>query len=190
MQRSHMLALAALLILALTLAAALIYRERQALERELAIPVPADIDTSDIIGMPRPDFRFPDHEGRPRQAAEWDGDVLMVNFWATWCIPCRREIPALIELQARYGMEGLQVVGIALDEQQLVERFLAGLDVEVNYPVLVSPDMEGVAVARDWGNAFGILPYTVLVDRNGRIAYAHFGELTYADAEREVAPLM
>lgn len=177
-----------LLVLALAAAAALIQYQRKTVDD--ALPVLQEIDTSDLIGLPRPDFHLPDRDGRQRQAAEWDGDVLMVNFWASWCVPCRREIPELIELQAEYGESGLRIVGIALDEQAQVERFLAGLGIEVKYPLLISPDLEGIALARAYGNGVGILPYTVLVDRAGRIMYAQFGELTRAQAEREIRPLL
>ena len=188
MRRSWFLYPAVLLILVIAVAAAVVQYQRQTAET-----VPAahgEIDTSEIIGLPRPDFRLPDREGREREAAEWDGRVLMVNFWASWCVPCRREIPELIELQAEYGASGLQVVGIALDEHAQIERFLAGIGVELNYPSLVSPDLEGIAIARAYGNGIGILPYTVLVDRSGRIAFAQFGEITRGQAEPRIRLLL
>jgi thiol-disulfide isomerase/thioredoxin len=150
----------------------------------------AQAEPGDIIGQARPGFRLPDRHGRLRDATEWDGRVLMVNFWASWCIPCRREIPEFIALQREYEAEGLQIVGIALDEQAQIDRFLAGIGVDLNYPSLVSPDLAGIELARAYGNGIGILPHTVVVDRRGRIAFVQFGELSRAQAERAILPLL
>lgn len=141
-----------------------------------------------MIGQVRPDFRLPDRSGRLRAASEWDGDIVVVNFWATWCVPCRKEIPLLADLHARH--DGLTVVGIALDEAEAVEAFLAALDTDVDYPVLVAPDAAGIDTAIAWGNAFGGLPYTVIVAPDRRIAFAQFGELTPDQATRALAPLL
>lgn len=143
-----------------------------------------------LIGSARPDFSLPDLAGGMRHAQEWDGRVLMVNFWASWCIPCRREIPGFVDLQEKYGDAGLQIVGIALDEQAPVERFLSGLGIEVNYPQLLSPDSAGIALARAYGDAMGALPYTVLIGRDGRIEFVQFGELSAAQAEHRIQPLL
>jgi len=148
------------------------------------------IDTSGLIGRPRPDFTLPDLDGVPRQAASWDGSVTVVNFWATWCEPCRREMPALVELQKRYGSKGLQVVGIALDDRQAVRRFVADLGTAIDYPLLADGEAPGIEVAKQYGNSFGILPYTVVVGRDRRIAFVQLGELTLSQAERVVRGLL
>ncbi len=150
----------------------------------------AEADASGIIGLARPDFRLADRHGRLRDVAEWDGRVLMINFWASWCVPCRREIPEFVALQQAHGADGLQIVGIALDEQAQVDRFLDGIGVDLNYPSLASPDLAGIALAQAYGNHIGILPYTVLIDRGGRIIFAQFGELSREGAEREILPLL
>ncbi len=127
-----------------------------------------------------PTFQLADREGRPRTLADWSGKALIVNFWATWCAPCRREIPLLEELQARYGPEGFQVIGIAADYRDKVIAYAdqIGLD----YPLLI-----GEQEALDAAAAFGVeaigFPFTIFSDRQGRIVAAHLGELRRDDAE-------
>lgn len=140
-------------------------------------------------GVPetRPDFRLPDLSGNVRSADEWDGQVVVVNFWATWCPPCVREIPELIKLQERYREQGLAVLGIAIDEPAAVEDFLA--DLGMNYTNLLGQD-SGIGLAQRFGNRQGILPYTVVYDREGRITHTHAGELDLEAAEALVLPLL
>jgi thiol-disulfide isomerase/thioredoxin len=139
------------------------------------------------VGSPRPSFSLPDTDGRPRQISEWDGKVLLVNFWATWCPPCKKEIPALIALQDRLGPRGLQVIGVAIDQPDLVRAF--GEELGINYPSLVG-ELEAATVIKDWGNQYGTLPYSVIVDRQGRITATRLGELTEAQAEALVRDLL
>ncbi len=142
-----------------------------------------------LVGRPRPDFSFPDLNGFPREAAEWDGRVLVVNFWASWCRPCRREIPAFVRLQARYGTEGAQFIGIALDNREAVRDFLKELEVSVNYPILIGED-DAIDTARAYGNGLGVLPYTVLVDREGKIRHLQYGEMSEAQVETQLRQLL
>lgn len=126
------------------------------------------------VGDPRPGFRLDELDGEPVEAARFDGRPLLVNFWATWCAPCRREMPVLQEASERHG-ESLSVVGIAMDDPGPVRDFVA--DVGVDYTILVGRDAV-LEVQRDWGNASGALPYTVLVDAEGIIRWRHHGEVT------------
>ncbi len=135
----------------------------------------------------RPGFVLPDLEGRLRDVNEWNGRVLVVNFWATWCPPCRKEMPAFIELQERYGSQGLQFVGIALDEVDKVQDFVDTMGVD--YPVLVGGD-KAMQVAIDYGNGFGALPYTAIIDREGTIVAVYRGELEKEEAERVIKALL
>lgn len=148
------------------------------------------IDTSGLIGQARPDFNLAGLDGKPYHASDWDGRVMVVNFWATWCAPCRQEIPALVELQQRYGAKGLQIVGIALDDQQAVKGFVSDLGLSIPYPLLVEGEAAGIEVAKRYGNLSGVLPFTVVVGRNGKIAFAQLGELSFAQAERAVRGLL
>ena len=119
--------------------------------------------------------------------SEWDGKVLVVNFWATWCPPCRKEIPEFIALQKEYGPRGLQFVGLALDDADRVRNFAATM--KVNYPLLVGDDPV-YAAASAYGNKAGVLPFTAIIDRQGRVIYTHAGELTREEAESVLLPLL
>ncbi len=140
-----------------------------------------------VVGQRRPDFRLPDVEGEVHDVSAWDGKVLLINFWATWCPPCRREIPALIAAQERLGPRGLQVVGIAIDQPDLVEEYADTMG--VNYPVLVG-ELEAIRLTEAFGNRYGQLPYTVVVDREGIVRYVHRGEITGPRIEEVVEPLL
>ncbi len=160
------------------------YLDRLAMERAVSKE-----DDSALVGMPRPDFLLPDIDGFPRKISEWDGQVVALNFWASWCKPCRREMPAFIRLQNQFGSRGLQFVGIALDEREAVVSFLGELGEEINYPQLMGDD-DGIDLAKSYGNAFGILPYTVFIGRDGRIAHVQYGELTEKKARELISGLL
>ena len=140
-----------------------------------------------VIGMRAADFSLLDTAGARRHLAEWRGKVVALNFWATWCPPCREEIPHFVELQAHYGDAGLQFVGIALHEAEEVRDFLR--EFKVNYPSLVGQD-EVIALAGRLGNAIGALPYTVILDRQGQIAFTRRGPLSKAEAEAVIQNLL
>ncbi|MEL7449950.1 MAG: TlpA disulfide reductase family protein [Pseudomonadota bacterium] len=125
-------------------------------------------------GRLRPAMTLNDHTGQPRSLAEWDGDLVLVNFWATWCAPCRREIPMLTALQTEFGDSGFQVVGIAIDEAAPVSEYMK--EVGINYPVLVG-EQEAIDAAEAYGAAVTALPLTAIVDRAGQVAHVYLGEL-------------
>lgn len=132
-------------------------------------------------------FTLPDLEGRPRSLSEWSGKVVVLNFWATWCPPCKKEIPALIELMETLGERGLQVVGIAIDEREAVADFIDTFGVE--YPILIG-GTEAIALAHAYGNGFGALPYTVIIAPDGRVVFAKAGEVTADEVREAVAGLL
>jgi thiol-disulfide isomerase/thioredoxin len=142
-----------------------------------------DISTPEI----RPEFALKDINDKLRNIKEWDGKVLMINFWATWCPPCRREIPAFIELHEAYKDKGFEIIGVAIDTKQNVIDFTDPMG--VNYPLLLGEE-EGVKLTQDYGNRLGVLPYTVFVDRNGRIVNTHRNEITYKMVEEIITPLL
>ena len=135
----------------------------------------------------RPLFKLKDLEDKTRDVKEWDGKVLMVNFWATWCPPCRKEIPAFIELQEKYQDKGFQIIGVALDEKQAVIDFTDPMG--VNYPVLMA-EQEGIKLSKAYGNRLGVLPFTVIVDRKSNIIHRQRTELTYEQVESMIKPLL
>lgn len=127
----------------------------------------------------RPTFTLSDIDGIERSIEEWDGQILIINFWATWCAPCRREIPMLIELQQVYGDRQVQVIGIAVDFLDQVRQYAA--KTPFNYPILVG-EQEAIEIAGQFGAAFVGLPFTVFTDPAGRIVERHTGELLRQDA--------
>ncbi|MFQ5470344.1 MAG: TlpA family protein disulfide reductase [Gammaproteobacteria bacterium] len=150
---------------------------------------PATSSTRTLVGKTIPEFSFPDIEGLPRYMHEWDGQVVAINFWASWCQPCRREMPMFSNFQDNYREKGLQFIGISLDNREAVKQFVADLGYPISYPLLVGAD-EGIDLAKDLGNEFGILPYTVFVDRNGKIAFVQYGELSEELTENTIQNLL
>jgi thiol-disulfide isomerase/thioredoxin len=136
----------------------------------------------------RPIFSFPDLQGKIRTNTEWDGKVVIVNFWATWCSPCIREIPLFIELQKKYGYQGLQFVGVTFDKFGFVENFVNKIG--MNYPALIGEQGKVIRLAQEFGNRMGVLPYTIIIDRKGNIILRHVGEMDKAQIERTVLPLL
>ena len=137
-----------------------------------------------VLNRFRPDFTLPDLEGRQRRPDEWDGKVLVVNFWATWCVPCRKEIPLLIDLERR--RPGVRVVGIAIDRAEAVRSFVEELGID--YPVLLD-DPSG-STMRLYGNRIGALPFTVIARRDGTVAFVRLGELEREELDSVTAALL
>ena len=130
--------------------------------------------------------RLPDLAGRTRQLSEWRGRVLVCNFWATWCAPCREEIPLLLAARSKYAAKGVEIVGIAVDNAAKVGEFAKSL--QVTYPILLS-EADGLELMRKLGNSSGGLPYTVFLDRDGRVADRKLGALKEPDLEGILARL-
>ena len=127
-----------------------------------------------------PDFQLVDREGRTRSLKDWQGKSLVVNFWATWCAPCRREIPLLQRIARDRASQGFEVVGIAVDFR---DKVLAYADeMKIGYPLLI-----GEQDALDAAAAFGVdaigFPFTVFTDAQGRVITAQMGELSQGVAD-------
>lgn len=133
------------------------------------------IQQKQLLGQLRPAFTMPDRNGTAQSIARWNGKIIVLNFWATWCAPCRTEIPLLNSLQKEYGARGVQVIGVAVDHQDAVKQFAQS--VRMDYPVLIS-GAEGIEVIARYGNASGALPYTALIRRDGNIEGLASGALT------------
>jgi thiol-disulfide isomerase/thioredoxin len=111
-------------------------------------------------------------DGGKAKLDDWKGKVLVVNFWATWCAPCRKEIPEFVRMQTRLGGDGLQFIGIAIDEMDKVQGYAR--EVGINYPLLVG-EIDAVEVSRAFGNEMGALPFTVIIDRQGQVVRTELG---------------
>jgi thiol-disulfide isomerase/thioredoxin len=130
---------------------------------------------------------FYDLEEKVQPLAQWKGKVMVVNFWATWCPPCRAEIPEFIRFQKLYVKQGVQFVGIAIDQKSKVQTFAK--EIGMNYPVLLG-DLAGIDLARRIGNTEGGLPYTVIVDRNGKIVTTQLGTISFEKLEATIKPYL
>ncbi|MCK9607417.1 MAG: TlpA family protein disulfide reductase [Methylomonas sp.] len=132
-------------------------------------------------------FQFPDADGRLQAVSQWRGKILVINFWATWCPPCLKEIPEFIQWQQAYRAKNLQFVGIAIEDRDAVSVYLQGI--AINYPILIAGD-EGSVLAHQLGNIINAVPFTVIVDQQGRIVHRQPGELTKEQFLQVIEPLM
>ncbi|WP_426701086.1 TlpA family protein disulfide reductase [Rhodanobacter sp. Col0626] len=135
----------------------------------------ADFAAPAMVGQALPAITLPDLDGKPHQLAEYRGRRVVLNFWASWCVPCLEEMPALTRVQEKFGEHAPIVIGIAMDEPVRVRAFLAAHP--VNYPILLG-HLAWPSTSEQLGNARQILPYSVLIDADGRILATHEGPLT------------
>jgi len=165
----------AVITLAAGSATYLVSREFLAPEKAALSPIqPA------VIPELRPDVELADREGKLRSLSEWNGRPTIINFWATWCAPCRREIPLLNALARDKAYSEFAVIGIAIDFREDVLRYLVGTPID--YTVLIG-EQGGLDAARAFGMESIGLPFTVFTDKTGRIATIHIGELHRPQAE-------
>lgn len=125
---------------------------------------PANVITSDPKGQVAPDFTLKDLEGRTVRLSDYRGKAVVLNFWATWCPPCKTEMPWLVDLENKYRAEGLEIIGVALDEASKEEITKFAHEMRLNYSVVIGDDNTADA----YGNV-QMLPTTFYIDRNGKI---------------------
>jgi len=131
-----------------------------------------------------PDFSLQDRDGQLRSIRSWPGKSMIVNFWATWCAPCRREIPLLKEVQRQHAAEGFQVVGVAVDFRDDVLKYAK--QIGMDYPILIG-EQDGLEAVTQFGMGSMGLPFTVFTDSQARIVVTHLGELTKPQSEVLIA---
>ena len=131
--------------------------------------------------------RFSDLAGGTRSLAEWRGQILVLNFWATWCAPCREEIPMLMAARDKYSGLGVEIVGIAIDTAAKVTEYVSQM--KIRYPVLLA-DAGGLDLMRKLGNQASGLPYTVLLDRSGAPTARKLGALRQEELDSMLAGLL
>jgi thiol-disulfide isomerase/thioredoxin len=147
---------------------------------------PGEPDDVKAAGKPAPlHFTLKDMNGADVQLAKFKGKVILVNFWATWCGPCKAEIPSLVELQAQYG-DDLVILGVSVDDPVEKMRPYAA-QYKINYPLLVGNGRDDVQEA--FGPLFGV-PVSVIIGRDGKIAKKHSGIATKSQIEREIKALL
>jgi len=141
--------------------------------------------TKDAAGHEKsPTWELRNLEGKLVKSSDFDGKVVIVNFWATWCPPCKEEIPGFIELQKKYSDKGLAVIGVSLDEQgpPLVKQFTTKFG--VNYPVVIG----NWKLLHDFGGT--AIPTTIIIDRSSNVVGKHVGFASQETFEREIVPLL
>jgi len=128
-----------------------------------------------------------DLAGQQRPLSQWKGKVLVVNFWATWCQPCREEIPGLMRVERERAGKNLQFVGIAVDEADKVKQFAGQF--KIDYPLLVG-GLDVLEVSRRLGNRAGGLPFTVVLNPAGDLVKTHLGQISERQLAAVIDPLL
>ncbi len=163
-----------------------LFTETVLIDKTVAGPDPSPAIEA-LLGQRRPDFSLGSTTGAVLSASDFDGQVLLINFWATWCKPCREEMPMLSALHERLSGQGFQVLGIALDDVRQARDFVAELG--IRYPVMVG-GADVMATGVSYGNRAGMLPYSVLVDREGIIRWANLGALEMSELDARIEALL
>ena len=132
-------------------------------------------------------FTLPDLDGKKQSLNSWRGKVIVLNFWATWCPPCREEIPLFVELQKKHPVDDLQIIGVAIDNKTAVMlyRQTAG----INYTILMGND-DTMDLVAQYGNRMASLPYSVIIDRSGSIAVRKLGAFSKLELNSLIEPLL
>ena len=123
-----------------------------------------------LIGNLAPDFELPALDGKNLKLSDLRGKAVLLNFWATYCEPCKREMPWFVELQREYGPQGFQVVGVAMDDAGTDEIAKFTKEMGVNYPILIGKE----SVGESYGGV-GVLPTTFFLNRDGKLIFREFG---------------
>lgn len=129
---------------------------------------------------------MPNQDNQTQSFAQWQGKILLVNFWATWCTPCVQEMPELSALQTENKMPNMQIIGIGIDSPANIQEFLT--QHKISYPIFAS-DSTGSELLRKLGDEAGGLPFSVLIGPNGQIKKTYLGRLKMADVRRDLASL-
>jgi peroxiredoxin len=135
-----------------------------------------------------PDISYPDLSGKKQNLQQWKGQVLLLNFWASWCAPCLSEIKYLKEYQQKFGPSGLQVIGLGIDQPRKLSNVKRSL--QINYPILLLDENRSRSTLKAWGNDSGMIPFTVIFDKSGRFVTAHRGIIDEQLFNTRIKPLL
>ena len=169
-----------LLLLGLLAAGIAIYvfqGQQQGIPAQPEIAAQPVVDSATPVVAERLDFSLPDLDGNVRKLSDWNGKARLVNFWATWCAPCRREIPLLKSTQETHAGNNLQIIGIAVDFLEPVQVYAE--ETNFNYPILVGQE-DAMAAAEASGIEFIGMPFTMVVAPGGELLKTHIGEIVEA----------
>jgi thiol-disulfide isomerase/thioredoxin len=162
-----------LLLAALVLAATVLIVVLRHAQRPAARPAQES-------ALPASNFPMKQLNGAPLRLADYRGKVILIDFFASWCAPCREEVPRLVEWQSEYGSRGLQVIGIAMDDDaSAAEKF--SREFHINYPVVAG----SASLADRFGGVLG-LPANIVISRDGRVVSTHLGVVDLSSLEREL----
>jgi len=147
--------------------------------------------TPTFAGTAAPEWQLKDPDGQPVKFSDFKGKVVILNFWATWCLVCRDEIPEFVALQKKYAAQGLTVVGVCMDDPgaSVVKSFMKNLG--MNYPVVIGTEKVADTIGGISHVPIDDLPTTFIIDRNGNIVTSHVGFYATQEVyEREIRPLL
>jgi len=150
------------------------------------------LQRNDVTTLPEASATLPDNywsnlDGGQNQLSEWWGKVLIVNHWATWCGPCRKEIPMFMEVQQQYAGQGVELIGIAHDDEQDVRRYVDSMGMD--YPQLLAGKGAGQKWLAELGNN-GSLPFTLIYDREGYLRAKKVGLMSESELRRAVESVL
>ena len=131
-------------------------------------------------------FSFKNTDGKKVSLSEFKGKVIILDFWATWCVPCKAEIPGFIELKKKYGAQGLEIIGLSVDDSLATAKKYA-TEMKMNYPVLLAEGKEDILKAYD---PIPSIPVSIIIDRKGNIVARHLGIATMDVFEKAITPLL
>jgi len=130
--------------------------------------------SSPPMGLMAPDFAMKSLDGKVVHLSDFRGKAVVLNFWATWCDPCRAEMPWFVDLQKEYGPQGLQIVGVAMDDADPADIAKFAKELNIDYPILVGAASERDSVADAYGG-IDVLPETFYIGRDGKVLQKVFG---------------
>lgn len=133
------------------------------------------------------EFKLPDLAGKQRYISEWQDKIRIINFWATWCPPCLKEIPEFIKLQNELNDKDIQFIGIVLEDKPVIEEYFKSHP--INYPILIAGD-EGIALSQKLGNIYNAVPFTLIINQYEQIIHRQPGEFKREKILKLITPLI